>query len=277
MACSSGRGVLLHQQRGDAAGAAAHREHAGAGLAAGAHIGYLDACGREPRPRRIGITTRQLMPYSLSCAGFDGGSRALHGFDNQIAAAEEHQPAPVRMRTVQRHVEPEPRAVKGRGALGIAGRDDHVIHAVIGASAVAAERGRSLASSRKNSRTPRVASVAARVRFHDSVAPERIAAFGLGNRFRLQRQAGPAGDASARYRLCESRCWPAPRPAPRVQRESGPRPRHRRAGDINSSVMLSRVNSTVSAPSPAAPRRRARQQRFVGRDARLQSRTRTTT
>src|SRR4051812_1686017 len=60
--------------------------------------------------------------------GIADGSWALYGFNNQIAATEEHQPAPVRMRTVQRHVEPEPRAVKGRGALGIASRDDDVIH-----------------------------------------------------------------------------------------------------------------------------------------------------
>ena len=33
-------------------------------------------------------------------------ARPVHDLDDEIAAAEEHQPAPVRMRAVERHVEP---------------------------------------------------------------------------------------------------------------------------------------------------------------------------
>ena len=50
--------------------------------------------------------TRQLMPQSRSRASSASCVRPVHRLDNEIAAAEEHQPAPIRMRAVERHVEP---------------------------------------------------------------------------------------------------------------------------------------------------------------------------
>ena len=117
--------------------------------------------------------TRQLRPHSLSWVWSPPATGRLHDLDDEIAAAEEHQLAPILMRAVERHVEPEPRAIERGGALRILGRDHDMIERRDRPTAdVATERGRSLASSRKNIRTPRVSSVAARVRFHDRVAPE---------------------------------------------------------------------------------------------------------
>ena len=115
---------------------------------------------------------------------------------------------------------------------------------------VLTESGRSLPSSRKNSRTPRAASVAARVRFHDRVAPVAIS--------RLSASATGSGFSASRS---SRRCSRAMSPV-RKQRLANPSPclaitaRIRSAvassplGAINSRVMLSSVNSTRSAPSP---------------------------
>ena len=182
----------LHQQRGDAAGAAAH-----------ASAPACPACGRCAPPRRRRPLRRAARASRRCRRRASSGPTACRGSrlrlatgrcttsTIEIAAAEEHQPAPIRMRTVERHVEAEPRAVERGGALGIRrSRPRHGPSPVIGAVAVRDRAaGAPCASSRKNSRTPRVASVAARVRFQHSVAPDvHVAAFDLGDRIRLQRQ-----------------------------------------------------------------------------------------
>ena len=50
-----------------------------------------------------------------------------HDFDDEIAATKKHQPAPIGMRTIERHVEPKPGAIERGGAFGIGGCDHHVI------------------------------------------------------------------------------------------------------------------------------------------------------
>ena len=118
----------LHQQRGDAAGAAAHGEHPRARLAAGAHLGDIDAGGGEPGPRRIGVGDAPAQAPQPVARGIEVLAGPVHDLDDEVAAAKEHQPAPVRMRTVEPHVEPEPRAVQCRRPFGIAGRDHDMVH-----------------------------------------------------------------------------------------------------------------------------------------------------
>src|SRR5258706_4809803 len=107
----------LHQQRGNAAGAVTHGEHARARLAAGSHLRDIDAHRRKPRPGRVDVGDTPAQTPELVLVRM--GVRPGHDFDNEIAAAEEHQPAPIRMRTVQRHVQPEPRTVERGCALRI--------------------------------------------------------------------------------------------------------------------------------------------------------------
>jgi hypothetical protein len=73
--------------------------------------------------------TRQLNPHNFVAGLVAAGDRPLHHLDDQIAAAEEHQLAPVLMRAVERHIEPEPRAVECGGPLRILSRDHDVIEA----------------------------------------------------------------------------------------------------------------------------------------------------
>src|SRR5690349_8407555 len=104
------RGPL--QENGvDAAGSVAQAHHAGAGLASGPDLRHADARGRQPRPRRLDIRDPPAQPPQLVVAPVRAGNRPVHDLDDEIAAPEEHQPAPVLMRAVERHVEPEPRAV----------------------------------------------------------------------------------------------------------------------------------------------------------------------
>jgi len=43
------------------------------------------------------------------------GDRPTHHLNDEITATEEHQLSPFLMRTVERHIEPKPRAVERRG------------------------------------------------------------------------------------------------------------------------------------------------------------------
>ena len=160
--------------------------------------------------------TRQLRPHSLSWRRRRAGlARPVHDLDDEVAAAEEHQLAPIRVRAVERHVEPEPRAVERGGALGIGGRD----HDMIERGDRRRARSRPSAGARwpapgKTSARRASASVAARVRFQRSVAPE-IAYRGSRPRRSVPASArgDRAGDASCAMSWCESRCWQVPRPA----------------------------------------------------------------
>ncbi len=198
------------------------------------------ACGRcapptrrrrrdQPRPRRIDIGDP---PADAAQPVRRGGPSVLAGpvrhLDDEIAATEEHQPAPFRMRAVERHVEPEPRAIERGGTFRSAVATTTWSIAVIGAAAVGAESGRSFASSRKNSRTPRVTSVAARVRFHDKARRSPHRGFRPPQSVRASAPADRACDASGRCRRFENKCLRAPRPARQARRGPVARSRHRR-------------------------------------------------
>jgi hypothetical protein len=81
----------------------------------------------------------------------------VRDLDNHVAAAEEHQPAPIRMRAIKRHVEAEPGAIEGGGPFGSDVETTTWSIAVIAPAAVCADSGRSLPLQEKQ-RTPRVVS-----------------------------------------------------------------------------------------------------------------------
>jgi len=118
------------------------------------------------------------------------------------------------------------------------------------AGAVRTDSGRCFASSRKNSRTPRVVSVAARVRFHDRVAPNvvsRLSTSATGSGFsasRSSRRCIFAMSLVRKHRLASPS--PCAASTARMRSAAAPSP----DGAISSSVVLSSVNSTRSAPSP---------------------------
>src|SRR6202795_2093633 len=97
----------LHQQRRYAAGTAAHGHHPRSRLAAGAAFRDIDAASCEPRPGRvdIGDAPADAAKPVLRCVHLLVArlGRAVRHLDDEIAAAEEHQPAPVRMRPGERH------------------------------------------------------------------------------------------------------------------------------------------------------------------------------
>src|SRR6266403_1163205 len=106
----------LHQERRNAAGAAAHGHHPRSRLAAGANFGDVDAASREPRVRGVDIGHAPAYPSQLIVGSDSWLARPVRDLDDEVAAAEEHQPAPLGMRTIERHLEPEPGAVECRGA-----------------------------------------------------------------------------------------------------------------------------------------------------------------
>ena len=223
--------------------------------------------------------TRQQMPPELVLRRVRRLARPVRDLDDEVAAAEEHQPAPIRMRAIERHVEPEPRAIERRGPFGIRRRDHDMVHRRDRrrtpfdprADAPCRARGRTAARHAwPRLRRGCASTTASRRRPHRGFRPRQPAP--------ASASADRACDASWRCHRFESRCSPAPRPARRARRESGPRSRPRRLGAINSSVMLSSVNSTRSAPSPLFCQAGARANRSGRRaGAALMSPVRTTT
>jgi len=196
----------LQEQGVDAASAAAHADYPGAGLAAVAHLRDIQARNLKPRLVASTSATRQLRP-TIIVSLIRAGDRPVYQFDDEIAAAEKHQPPPFPVRAVQRHVEAQSRAIEGGRTLGILGRDDDMVERRDRRFAVTAERGRSPLSSRKNIRTPRVSSVAARVRFQRNKAPEPtswLSTSATGSGFSARRSSRRCILAMSRP---ESRCW----------------------------------------------------------------------
>ena len=178
------------------------------------------------------------------------GDRPLHHLDDQIAAAEEHQLAPVHGASgrapyrgrAARHRAPPP--APGPRWKPRRDRDPESAPPTLRPNAGAPAPVRGKTSARPASdRSPRGCVSSAR----SQPRPDR------GSRLR------PPGPASARHdRACDAfsrcrrrgnRCWRAPRPrcliTSRMRSAVGELP----AGAISSSVMLSRVNSTASEPS----------------------------
>ncbi len=118
----------LHQQGRDAARAAAHRHHPRSRLAAGADFRDVDARLNEPRMGGVDVGHAPAQATQPVLRGIPLLARPVRDLDNQVAAAEEHQPAPIRVRTIERHVEAEPRAIEGGGPLGIRRRDHDMVH-----------------------------------------------------------------------------------------------------------------------------------------------------
>ena len=240
----------LQQQGRNFAGVAAHGHHPRARLAAVAHFGDVDAGGEQPFPGRIDIGDAPgHAPQRIACR-VGMLARPVRHLDDQVAAAEKHQPAPVGMRAVERHVEAKPGAVERGGMLGIGCRDHDVVHrrdrrrrgphrerAFAGQFEKEhphAARGRG----RRTGSFPRQASRHWRHRGFRRPRPAPASA-----------SAAPACDASWRCRRCGSKGSPVPRPAPSGRCGYGPRWRRRRSGAISSRVTLSSVNITRSAPS----------------------------
>ena len=191
------------------------------------------------------------MPHSVSRAA----SACLPGrcvdLDDQVAAAEEHQPAPVRVRAVERHVEPEPRAVERGGALGIGGRDHDMIHR--------RDRRRRRSAPKAGAPWPVPGKTAARRAWLGRGARPlpRQASRRWPHRGFRRRVTGSGFSVSRSSRRCNFAMSLV-----RKQRLASPSPcsastaRMRSAlalsplGAISSSVTLSSVNSTRSAPSP---------------------------
>jgi len=125
-----GKSTLLRpfqKQRVYAAGAITHVHDARARLAAGAHLRDGNSAPHQARAGSINIGDAPAQSPQPVALRLRVRTRTLYQFDDQVAAAEKHQPAPVRMRAVERHIEAKPRTVKRRGAFGIIGRDDDVI------------------------------------------------------------------------------------------------------------------------------------------------------
>src|SRR5947209_11744044 len=122
------RRALQHQCL-DAAGAAPDGHHPRAWLAADAHLRHVDAGRYQPRPRRIdvGDPPAQAIEPVLRLVHDGLLPWPAHDLDDEIAATEEHQLAPIGMRPVERHVEAKPCAVQRGCALAVRGRDYDMI------------------------------------------------------------------------------------------------------------------------------------------------------
>ena len=118
----------LHQQGRDAACPAAHRHHPRPRLAAGADFRDVDAGLNEPRMGGVDVGDAPAQAAQPVLRRIRLLARPVRDLDNQVAAAEEHQPAPIGVRAVERHVEAEPRAIEGGGPLGVRRRDHDMVH-----------------------------------------------------------------------------------------------------------------------------------------------------
>ena len=118
------------------------------------------------------------------------GHWPVHDFDDEIATAEKHQPAPVLMRTVERHVEPETRAIECGGTLRIFGRNHHVIQRGDGGCGDL-WRARAISSQfqKKHPHAPGHLGCGAGPLPGQGGAGRRINALDVGDGIRLQRQA----------------------------------------------------------------------------------------
>ena len=145
---------------------------------------------RTSRARAASISaTRQLNPHNRSRDRVAISARPLHQFDDQVATAKEHQPAPIRMRSVERHIEAEPRTIQRRGALGIFGRDDDMIeprHRRVSRCGRMRTFGGQFEE--EHPHAARLAGCRARALPAQGRAGAEIAALGLRDHLRLQRQ-----------------------------------------------------------------------------------------
>ena len=242
----------LHQQRRDAAGAPAHGEHP------------VPGCGRcalrrpRRRPPRAAPASHRRRRHASSrpTAGRAMASMSLPG---RCTISTTRSPQRKNISRPQsgcersnRHVEPEPRAIQRRGAFGIAGRDHDMVHRGDRGD-LGAHRQRALLRQFEEEHPHPARGIGRRARSAATTAwrPMRRRGFRPRRPVRASAPAGRAGDASWRCRRSRKQRLASPSPcscrSPRgCGRRSAPSP----DGAINSSVMLSSVNSTRSAPSP---------------------------
>ena len=195
--------------------------------------------------------TLQLKPQQLIGAALGKRSRPANQFHNKIAAAEEHQVAPVLVRAIERHVESQSRPDKAprrvRHQWSKPPRDPTPARArpISRASAAALRRVRERISGRRSkARLPPLCASIASLR----LTPSR------GFRFPQSAPASAPRDRAcarpSRCRTTRKQMLASPSPAlfiaSRMRSEPCPLPE----GAISSSDMFSSVKSAVSTPSP---------------------------
>jgi hypothetical protein len=113
----------------------------------------------------------------------------LHQLDSEVAAAEEHQPAPIGVRAVERHVETKPRAIERGGRLRIASGNHDVVEAEYRRVRHCGRKVARLRQLKKEqAHPPRQVGRGARALPAQPRTGAKIAALDVCDRFRLQRQ-----------------------------------------------------------------------------------------